>query len=94
MKKIVVLTLKTYEVSANNTVCPVLSCPPLSGLVSLNNWATAVESVMHLSLPWRMLRSQLVTCKTSDGMIDYYEWFNELAIKGPNTDVMTHQSSS
>ncbi|XP_062273978.1 serine/threonine-protein phosphatase with EF-hands 2 [Scomber scombrus] len=57
-----------------------------TGLVSLSDWASAVESVMHLSLPWRMIRSQLVTCKTSDGMIDYYEWFNDLAIKGPNTD--------
>ncbi|KAK2901810.1 hypothetical protein Q8A73_011556 [Channa argus] len=57
-----------------------------TGLVSLNNWAFAVESVMHLDLPWRMMRSQLVTCKTSDGMIDYQDWFNQLAIKRPNTD--------
>ncbi|KAM7391242.1 hypothetical protein PAMP_021942 [Pampus punctatissimus] len=57
-----------------------------TGLVSLNDWASAVESVTHLSLPWRMLRGQLVTCKTIDSMIDYHEWFNELAIKGPNTD--------
>ncbi|XP_047448380.1 serine/threonine-protein phosphatase with EF-hands 2 isoform X2 [Mugil cephalus] len=57
-----------------------------TGHVSLNDWASAVESVMHLNLPWRMLRCQLVTCKTSDGMIDYQDWFNELAIKGPNTD--------
>uniref|UniRef100_A0A3Q2V4R5 Serine/threonine-protein phosphatase with EF-hands n=1 Tax=Haplochromis burtoni TaxID=8153 RepID=A0A3Q2V4R5_HAPBU len=48
------------------------------GLLSLNDWASAVESVMHLDLPWRMLRSQLVTCKNSEGTIDYYEWFNEL----------------
>lgn len=60
---------------------------PWTGLVSLNDWAAAVESVMHLDLPWRMMRSQLVTCKSSDGMIDYHDWFNELAIKGPNTDV-------
>uniref|UniRef100_A0A3Q1HAZ8 Serine/threonine-protein phosphatase with EF-hands n=1 Tax=Anabas testudineus TaxID=64144 RepID=A0A3Q1HAZ8_ANATE len=53
-------------------------------LVSLNDWAAAVESVMHLDLPWRMMRSQLVICKTSDGMINYHDWFNELAIKGPN----------
>lgn len=61
--------------------------PPPSGLVSLNDWACAVESVMHLGLPWRMLRSQLATSKSSDSMIDYHEWFNELAIKGANTDV-------
>uniref|UniRef100_A0A8D3DTC1 Serine/threonine-protein phosphatase with EF-hands n=1 Tax=Scophthalmus maximus TaxID=52904 RepID=A0A8D3DTC1_SCOMX len=32
-----------------------------AGLVSLNDWAAAVESVMHLGLPWRMMRGQLVT---------------------------------
>ncbi|KAM4615797.1 serine/threonine-protein phosphatase with EF-hands 2 [Polymixia lowei] len=57
-----------------------------TGLVSLGDWATAVESVMHLGLPWRMLRFQLVTSKTSDGMVDYQEWFKELAIKEPNMD--------
>ncbi|XP_029960635.1 serine/threonine-protein phosphatase with EF-hands 2 [Salarias fasciatus] len=53
-----------------------------TGRVSLNDWASVVESVMHLDLPWRMLRCQLVTCKTSDGMVDYQEWFHELAING------------
>uniref|UniRef100_A0A671U8B7 Serine/threonine-protein phosphatase with EF-hands n=1 Tax=Sparus aurata TaxID=8175 RepID=A0A671U8B7_SPAAU len=48
------------------------------GVVSLSDWATAVENVMHLGVPWRMLRCQLVTSKTSDGMINYHEWFNEL----------------
>ncbi|XP_070760463.1 serine/threonine-protein phosphatase with EF-hands 2 [Enoplosus armatus] len=57
-----------------------------TGFVSLSDWASVVESVMYLGLPWRMLRCQLVTSKTSDGMIDYHEWFNDLAIKGPNTD--------
>ncbi|XP_022620901.1 serine/threonine-protein phosphatase with EF-hands 2-like [Seriola dumerili] len=57
-----------------------------TGRLSPSDWATAVESVMRLCLPWRMLRYQLVTSRTSDGMIDYYEWFNELAIAGPNTD--------
>lgn len=61
--------------------------PYLSGLVSLNDWASALESVMHLGLPWRMLSSQLATAKTSEGMISYHEWFNELAIKGANVDV-------
>lgn len=55
--------------------------------MSAKDWACALEGVMHLDLPWRVLRSQLVTTKTSDGMIDYQEWFNELAIKGANVDV-------
>ncbi|XP_039658573.1 serine/threonine-protein phosphatase with EF-hands 2 [Perca fluviatilis] len=57
-----------------------------TGHVSVHDWACAVESVLHLGLPWRMLSYQLVTSKTSDGMIDYHEWFNDLAIKGTNTD--------
>ncbi|XP_068422496.1 serine/threonine-protein phosphatase with EF-hands 2 [Clinocottus analis] len=57
-----------------------------TGLVCLNDWASAVESVMHLGLPWRMLRYQLVPGKTIGGMINYYEWFDELAIKGSNAD--------
>lgn len=64
-----------------------MKSPYLSGLVSLNDWASALEGVMHLGLPWRMLSSQLATAKTSDGMISYHEWFNELAIKGANIDV-------
>lgn len=59
--------------------------------MSLNDWASAVENVMHLNLPWRMLRSQLVTCKNIEGIINYNEWFNELAIAGRNTDVRTPQ---
>lgn len=62
---------------------------PATGLVSVNEWASAVESVMHLGLPWRMLRSQLATVRTSDGMINYHEWFNEIAISGNNTEVST-----
>ncbi|KAK9522254.1 hypothetical protein VZT92_018731 [Zoarces viviparus] len=63
------------KVDSNNT-----------GLLCLNDWASAVESVMHLGLPWRMLRCPLVPGKTNGGMIDYHEWFNELAIKGANAE--------
>ncbi|KAF7657448.1 hypothetical protein LDENG_00026920 [Lucifuga dentata] len=57
-----------------------------TGLVSMNDWAAAVESVMRLGLPWRMLRFQLITCKASDNMLNYHDWFNELAINRPNMD--------
>ncbi|XP_013879668.1 serine/threonine-protein phosphatase with EF-hands 2 [Austrofundulus limnaeus] len=60
--------------------------PENTGLVSMNDWASAVERVMHLNLPWRTLFSQLVSSKSNDGSIDYQDWFNELAIKGPNAD--------
>ncbi|XP_023857231.2 serine/threonine-protein phosphatase with EF-hands 2 [Salvelinus sp. IW2-2015] len=57
-----------------------------TGQVSLNDWATAVESVLRLGLPWRMLRFQLATCKTPGGMLDYQEWFQELSIKEPQME--------
>ncbi|XP_041957321.1 serine/threonine-protein phosphatase with EF-hands 2 [Alosa sapidissima] len=56
-----------------------------TGLISLNNWAKAVGTVLHLDLPWRMLRSQLVTL-TPNNMLDYHSWFMELSIKDPNVE--------
>uniref|UniRef100_A0AAY4ESQ5 Serine/threonine-protein phosphatase with EF-hands n=1 Tax=Denticeps clupeoides TaxID=299321 RepID=A0AAY4ESQ5_9TELE len=51
--------------------------PEQTGLISLNHWATAMESVLQLGLPWRMLRSQLVN-HTQDGKLNYQSWFKEL----------------
>ncbi|KAK3538516.1 hypothetical protein QTP86_006682 [Hemibagrus guttatus] len=51
-----------------------------TGLISLNDWSSAVGQVLHLELPWRMLRSQLLTNTTND-MLDYHNWFRNLAIK-------------
>uniref|UniRef100_A0AAY4ESQ7 Serine/threonine-protein phosphatase with EF-hands n=1 Tax=Denticeps clupeoides TaxID=299321 RepID=A0AAY4ESQ7_9TELE len=60
--------------------------PEQTGLISLNHWATAMESVLQLGLPWRMLRSQLVN-HTQDGKLNYQSWFKELAIMEPNTQL-------
>ncbi|KAG9261838.1 serine/threonine-protein phosphatase with EF-hands 2 [Astyanax mexicanus] len=51
-----------------------------TGLISLSDWGSAVSQVLHLDLPWRMLRSQLITT-TTDDMLDYHNWFRNLAIK-------------
>uniref|UniRef100_A0A6Q2XRZ8 Serine/threonine-protein phosphatase n=1 Tax=Esox lucius TaxID=8010 RepID=A0A6Q2XRZ8_ESOLU len=59
-----------------------------TGLISLNDWVIAVESVLCLGLPWRMLFSQLITCKAPGGMFDYQDWFQELSIKEPQMEVM------
>ncbi|MCJ8746865.1 hypothetical protein PDJAM_G00146640 [Pangasius djambal] len=56
-----------------------------TGLISLNDWSSAVGQVLHLDLPWRMLRSQLLTNTTSD-MLDYHNWFRNLAIKEPSCE--------
>uniref|UniRef100_A0A8C2U463 Serine/threonine-protein phosphatase n=1 Tax=Coturnix japonica TaxID=93934 RepID=A0A8C2U463_COTJA len=45
-----------------------------TGRISVNDWATAMESVLQLQLPWRTLKSQLV--KTyPDGNVDYMSCF-------------------
>ncbi|XP_006176383.1 serine/threonine-protein phosphatase with EF-hands 2 [Camelus ferus] len=49
-----------------------------TGLVTLSDWAAAVESVLHLGLPWRMLRPQLVNSQT-DNMLEYKSWLENLA---------------
>uniref|UniRef100_A0A8V5G9L1 Serine/threonine-protein phosphatase with EF-hands n=1 Tax=Melopsittacus undulatus TaxID=13146 RepID=A0A8V5G9L1_MELUD len=51
-----------------------------TGRITLSNWATAVESVLHLGLPWRMLRPQLVS-STADGMLEYKSWLDDLAME-------------
>ncbi|XP_029921387.1 LOW QUALITY PROTEIN: serine/threonine-protein phosphatase with EF-hands 2 [Myripristis murdjan] len=52
--------------------------PENTGLISLKHWASATERVLNLGLPWRVLRSQLVS-NTQDGMLDYQQWIRELS---------------
>ncbi|XP_057628320.1 serine/threonine-protein phosphatase with EF-hands 2 [Chionomys nivalis] len=49
-----------------------------SGTVTLSDWAVAVESVLHLGLPWRMLRPQLVN-SSADNVLEYKSWLESLA---------------
>ncbi|XP_040603339.1 serine/threonine-protein phosphatase with EF-hands 2 [Mesocricetus auratus] len=49
-----------------------------SGVVTLSDWAVAVESVLHLGLPWRMLRPQLVN-SSGDNVLEYKSWLESLA---------------
>ncbi|XP_036708773.1 serine/threonine-protein phosphatase with EF-hands 2 isoform X2 [Balaenoptera musculus] len=49
-----------------------------TGLITLSDWAAAVESVLHLGLPWRMLRPQLVSSLT-DNKLEYKSWLKNLA---------------
>ncbi|XP_072570732.1 serine/threonine-protein phosphatase with EF-hands 2-like isoform X1 [Paramormyrops kingsleyae] len=61
-----------------------------TGQISLKHWSAAVEAVLQLGLPWRVLRPQLVT-STQDGLLDYQAWFCELAITEPRTELV-HQN--
>ncbi|XP_047425841.1 serine/threonine-protein phosphatase with EF-hands 2-like isoform X2 [Mugil cephalus] len=60
--------------------------PNNTGMISLRNWASATESVLKLGLPWRVLRSQLVS-STGHSMVDYQQWIRELSITEPKLEV-------
>ncbi|KAM4634566.1 serine/threonine-protein phosphatase with EF-hands 2 [Polymixia lowei] len=60
--------------------------PKNTGMISLKHWASAMEGVLKLGLPWRVLRSQLVN-NTVDGMLNYQEWIKELSITEPKPEI-------
>ncbi|KAG8454277.1 hypothetical protein GDO86_000791 [Hymenochirus boettgeri] len=53
-----------------------------TGFITLSEWATVLESVLNLGLPWRILRPQLIHC-SPEGLLRYREWFDELAVCQP-----------
>ncbi|NXL80807.1 PPE1 phosphatase, partial [Leptocoma aspasia] len=53
-----------------------------TGRISINDWAAAMESVLQLELPWRMLRSQLAQMNP-DGEVDFMSCFHDLKIGQP-----------
>ncbi|KFW03133.1 Serine/threonine-protein phosphatase with EF-hands 1, partial [Eurypyga helias] len=57
-----------------------------TGKISVNDWAAAMESVLQLELPWRMLRSQLAQTNP-DGEVDFMSCFYDLKIGQPNKEV-------
>ncbi|XP_050792530.1 serine/threonine-protein phosphatase with EF-hands 1 isoform X1 [Gopherus flavomarginatus] len=54
--------------------------PNYTGRISATEWASAMESVLHLDLPWRTLRSRLVQL-APDGSVEYLSCFNDLEIE-------------
>ncbi|GCB84468.1 hypothetical protein scyTo_0025136 [Scyliorhinus torazame] len=57
-----------------------------AGRISTSQWALAVESVLHLHLPWRTLRSRLVRV-TAEGSVEYFSSFEDLQIEQPMKEV-------
>ncbi|PKK30477.1 protein phosphatase, EF-hand calcium binding domain 1 [Columba livia] len=60
--------------------------PEGSGRISVNDWAAAMESVLQLNLPWRILRSQLALL-SPDGKVDCISCFGDLEIAQPVKEV-------
>uniref|UniRef100_A0A8C6Y7X6 Serine/threonine-protein phosphatase n=1 Tax=Naja naja TaxID=35670 RepID=A0A8C6Y7X6_NAJNA len=60
-----------------------------TGRISLGQWASAMESVLHLDIPWRTLRSRLV-CLAPDGSVEYLSCFDNLEIILPIKEVQPY----
>ncbi|XP_077199240.1 serine/threonine-protein phosphatase with EF-hands 1 [Paroedura picta] len=60
--------------------------PNDTGKISPSQWASAMESVLHLDLPWRTLRSRLVH-QVQDGSVEYLSSFDALEIELPIKEV-------
>ncbi|XP_070612829.1 serine/threonine-protein phosphatase with EF-hands 2 [Erythrolamprus reginae] len=63
-----------------------------TGLISVNDWAKAIESVIQLGLPWRMLRPHLIT-QLINGKVDYKMWLKDIVTEEKSTAQERLQSS-
>ncbi|XP_062908606.1 serine/threonine-protein phosphatase with EF-hands 1 [Mobula hypostoma] len=60
--------------------------PDYTGKISLGQWALAVDSVLHLNLPWRTIRPRLVRT-SADGTVDYLSTFECFQTEHPMKEV-------
>ncbi|KAJ7396549.1 Serine/threonine-protein phosphatase with EF-hands 1 [Pitangus sulphuratus] len=56
--------------------------PRGTGNISVHDWAAVMESVLHLELPWRMLRPQLAHTNP-DGEVQFMSCFYDLEMDPP-----------
>ncbi|KAK6485503.1 serine/threonine-protein phosphatase with EF-hands 1-like isoform X1 [Huso huso] len=63
-------------------------CESFLGTVSTSDWASAVELVLRLDLPWRTLRSRLVRL-APDGSVEYLSCFEDLHMEQPIKEQVT-----
>ncbi|XP_073083706.1 serine/threonine-protein phosphatase with EF-hands 1 isoform X2 [Manis javanica] len=59
-----------------------------SGKLSVGQWASSMEVVLDLNLPWRSLSFHLVT-RDKDGNIDYMSSFQDIRIKNPVKEALS-----
>uniref|UniRef100_A0A670ZUT7 Serine/threonine-protein phosphatase n=1 Tax=Pseudonaja textilis TaxID=8673 RepID=A0A670ZUT7_PSETE len=63
-----------------------------TGLISVNDWAKAIESVLQLGLPWRMLRPHLIL-QLTNGRVDYRAWLKDIVTEEKSsTQEVLHRS--
>lgn len=52
-----------------------------TGYLSASQWASAIESVLRLDVPWHMLKHQIAHV-LPDGRVDYMSSLSEYTIEG------------
>ncbi|KFO97685.1 Serine/threonine-protein phosphatase with EF-hands 1, partial [Calypte anna] len=60
--------------------------PRNTGRIPVNDWAAAMESVLQLELPWRILQPQLAQMNP-DGEVDFMSCFYDLKIGQPTKEI-------
>lgn len=84
-KKTFHFLLRSYPLSIFNFLF--IKCSSfLTGKISPSQWALAMESVLHLDLPWRTLRPRLVHL-AQEGNVEYLSSFDALEIEIPIKEV-------
>ncbi|XP_015685500.1 serine/threonine-protein phosphatase with EF-hands 2-like, partial [Protobothrops mucrosquamatus] len=63
-----------------------------SCLITINDWAKAIESVLQLGLPWRMLRPHLIL-QLTNGKVDYRTWLKDIVTEEKSATQERLQSS-
>ncbi|KAK9398627.1 serine/threonine-protein phosphatase with EF-hands 2 [Crotalus adamanteus] len=63
-----------------------------TGLITINDWAKAIESVLQLGLPWRMLRPHLIL-QLTNGKVDYRTWLKDIVTEERSATQERLQSS-
>ncbi|XP_007439759.2 serine/threonine-protein phosphatase with EF-hands 2 isoform X2 [Python bivittatus] len=63
-----------------------------TGFITLNDWAKAIESVLPLGLPWRMLRPHLVL-QLTNGKLEYRTWLKDIVTETRSSTQERLQSS-
>lgn len=59
--------------------------PEDTGLISIGDWCKAMETATGLELPWRMLRTKLVTIDTDSQMVSYRTTFDNIGKANTNS---------
>ncbi|XP_065159086.1 serine/threonine-protein phosphatase rdgC isoform X2 [Atheta coriaria] len=62
------------------------SDPEKTGFISLSDWCRVMEDVTELTLPWRMLKTQLVVQDPDTQLVKYSSTFDKMMLQGQSNN--------